>query len=62
MNERIESGIEQPGPAKRQMAVGAAVEVRNRFVGNWCHGFEVLDHLDGGYVIRRVSDRTVLLR
>jgi hypothetical protein len=40
--------------------VGAAVEVRNRFVGKWCNGFEVADHADGGYVIRRVSDRAVL--
>ena len=56
MNERVEGGIEQRGPAKRQLDVGAAVEVRNRFVGKWCHGFEVADHVDGGYVIRRVSD------
>jgi hypothetical protein len=42
------------------LGVGAAVEVRNRFVGKWCAGFEVADHVDGGYVIRRVSDRAVL--
>ena len=60
MNERVEPGIEQRGPPERRMDVGAAVEVRNRFVGKWCHGFEVADHVDGGYVIRRVSDRAVL--
>jgi hypothetical protein len=60
MNERVEGGIEQRRPPKRQLDVGAAVEVRNRFVGKWCHGFEVADHVDGGYVIRRVSDRAVL--
>ena len=59
MNERVD-GVEQRGPAKRQLDLGAAVEVRNRFVGKWCHGFEVADHVDGGYVIRRVSDRVVL--
>ena len=60
MNERVEGRIEQRGQPKRQLDVGAAVEVRNRFVGKWCHGFEVADHVDGGYVIRRVSDRAVL--
>jgi hypothetical protein len=52
--------LEQRGPQNRQLDVGAEVEVRNRFVGKWCHGFEVADHVDGGYVIRRVSDRAVL--
>jgi hypothetical protein len=26
----------------------------------WCHGFEVADQVDGGYVIRRVSDEAML--
>ena len=60
MNERVEGGIEQRGPPQRRLDVGAPVEVRNRFVGKWCHGFEVADHVDGGDVIRRVSDRVVL--
>lgn len=60
MNERVEGGIEQPRPPKRRLDVGAAVEVRNRFVGKWCHGFEVADHVGGGYVLRRVSDRATL--
>jgi hypothetical protein len=60
MNERVEGGIEQRRPPKHQLDEGATVEVRNRFVGKWCHGFEVANHVDGGYVIRRVSDRVVL--
>jgi hypothetical protein len=62
MNERVESGIEQRGPQNRRLDVRAPVEVRNRFVGKWCHGFEVADHVDGGYVIRRVPDRAMGLR
>ena len=60
MNERVEVAFEQRGPPTRQLDIGAAVEVRNRFVGKWCHGFEVVDHVDAGYVIRRMSDRAVL--
>jgi hypothetical protein len=60
LNEPLESGIERHRPPKRQLDVGAAVEVRNRFVGMGCHGFEVVDQVDGGYVIRRVSDRAVV--
>jgi hypothetical protein len=60
LNEPVESGIERDGPANRRLDVGASVEVRNRFVGMWCHGFEIIDQVDGGYVIRRVSDRAVV--
>jgi hypothetical protein len=60
MNERVEGRIGQRGQPKRQLDVGAAVEVRSRFVGKWCHGFEIADHVAAGYVIRRVSDRAVL--
>jgi hypothetical protein len=60
MNDLNERDIEQRGQPKRQLDVGASVEVRSRFVGKWCHGFEVADHFDGGYVVRRVSDRVVL--
>jgi hypothetical protein len=59
VNEQAESSIEIRRPLW-QLDVGAAVEVRNRFVGMWCHGFEVADQVDGGYVIRRVSDRAML--
>jgi hypothetical protein len=60
MNEGVEGVIEGRPPPNRQLDVGAAVEVRNRFVGMWCHGFEVADQVDGGYVIRRVSDEAML--
>ena len=60
VNEHVEGGIEQGGPPKRQLDVGVAVEVRDRFVGKWCHGFEIVDHVDGGYILRRVSDRAVV--
>jgi hypothetical protein len=58
-NEHVERGVERRKPT-RQLDVGAAVEVRNRFVGMWCHGFEVADQVDGGYVVRRVSDEAML--
>lgn len=60
MTVRGEDGIERRGWPTWLLGVGAAVEVRNRFVGKWCHGFEVADHTDGGYKVRRVSDRAVL--
>lgn len=59
VDEPAESGIGRRRPPRR-LDVGAAVEVRNRFVGMWCHGFEIADQVDGGYVIRRVSDREML--
>jgi hypothetical protein len=60
LNEHVERGVERRGPPTPPLDVGAAVEVRNRFVGMWCHGFEVVDQVDGGYVIRRVSDEAML--
>jgi hypothetical protein len=38
------------------LAPGSTVEVRNRFDGRWSPGFEVLEHLAGGYRVRRLSD------
>jgi hypothetical protein len=41
-------------------AVGMKVAVRNRYLGTWSAGFEVVAlHLDG-YSIRRTSDGAVL--
>ena len=42
------------------IAVGTPVEVRSRFVGSWSRGFEVADHRDGRYRIKRLSDGSVL--
>jgi hypothetical protein len=39
---------------------GTKVEVRDRFAHRWTRGFEVAEAVDGGYRIRRMSDRSVL--
>ena len=39
---------------------GTRVDVRNRFVGTWSHGFEVAEHVGTGYRVRRLSDNSVL--
>lgn len=41
-------------------AVGTSVDVKNRFVGTWSSGFEVAGHVQDGYLIRRLSDRSIL--
>jgi hypothetical protein len=49
----------QPG-AVATSDVGMKVAVRNRYLGTWCAGFEIVAlHLDG-YSIRRTSDGAVL--
>lgn len=40
--------------------VGTKVEVRRRFDQHWAKGFEVADHADDGYRLRRLSDGEVL--
>ena len=42
------------------LSPGTRVDVRNRFVGTWSHGFEVAEHVDGGYRVLRLSDGSVL--
>ena len=32
-----------------QLPEGTPVDVRNRFVGSWSHGFEVAERVQGGY-------------
>ena len=41
-------------------AVGTSVDVRNRFVGSWSSGFEVAGQVADGYLIRRMSDGSIL--
>lgn len=41
---------------------GTRVEVRNHFDQSWSSGFEVAGHEDGGYLVLRRSDGTVLPR
>jgi hypothetical protein len=39
---------------------GTRVEVRSRFDHSWTRGFEVVEHTENGYRIRRLSDGMVL--
>jgi hypothetical protein len=39
---------------------GTPVEVRNRFVGSWSHGFEIAGQSERGYRIKRLSDGSIL--
>ena len=41
-------------------AVGTSVDVKNRFVGSWSRGFEIAGHVEDGYLIRRLSDGSIL--
>jgi hypothetical protein len=43
-----------------ELPPGAPVDVRNRFVGSWSHGFEIAERVAGGYRVRRLSDGSVL--
>jgi hypothetical protein len=43
-----------------QLPEGTPVDVRNRFVGSWSHGFAVAERVQGGYRVRRLSDNSVL--
>jgi hypothetical protein len=53
------NATKQPGSAPSP-EVGMKVAVRNRYLGTWSAGFEVVAlHLDG-YSIRRTSDGAVL--
>jgi hypothetical protein len=40
--------------------VGTSVDVKNRFIGTWSSGFEVAGLCEQGYLIRRISDGSVL--
>ena len=40
--------------------VGMMVEVRGRYLGNWCRGFEVAEILYEGCRVRRCSDQSML--
>ena len=48
------------GPAGTALAPGTRVDVRNRFVGTWSHGFEVAERVGDGYRILRLSDGSIL--
>ena len=53
-------GTSAASPSQESLAPGRHVEVRNRFTGAWSRGFELVEVVDGGYRIRRLSDGSVL--
>jgi hypothetical protein len=57
MSDRPLTARNYPGP-------GTRVEVRSRFDGAWCHGFEVAEVVDSlgqhAFRLRRLSDGAVL--
>jgi len=42
------------------LPVGTRVDVRDRFLGSWSKGFEVAEVVEGGYLLRRLSDGSIL--
>jgi hypothetical protein len=42
------------------LSPGTQVDVKNRYVRSWSSGFEVAASVEEGYLIRRMSDRSVL--
>lgn len=49
----------QPGNLQT-LPPGTPVQVFSRFSASWVSGFEIAISLDGGYQLRRLSDRAVL--
>ena len=49
-----------PTPLRGRLDVGLPVDVRSRYLGGWSHGFQVAEHVAGGYLIRRLSDGSIL--
>ena len=43
-----------------ELPVGTVVEVRERFRGRWSRGFVITESTVDGYLLRRLSDRSVL--
>jgi hypothetical protein len=41
-------------------AVGTSVDVKNRYIGSWSRGFEIAGHVEEGYLVRRLSDGSIL--
>ncbi len=58
MNEVL---IREPDNALEDvMQPGMRVEVRSRFDQSWARGFEIAEVVEGGYLVRRLSDGKVL--
>ena len=48
-------------PPMNELPSGVRVQVRSRFDGGWASGFQVFaPQPSGGYLVRRLSDRSVL--
>jgi hypothetical protein len=47
-------------PWRGVLPIGTRVEVRSRYRGSWSSGFEIEQTSDGGYWLRRESDRYLL--
>ena len=52
-------------PRRQQIEAGTSIEVRARFDGRWCAGFEVADLVEADastvrYRVRRTSDGAIL--
>ena len=50
------TGAEPDDSAEGVIPAGTEVEVRNRYQGEWCTGFEVVDSTADGYLVRRSAD------
>src|ERR1700736_6738245 len=50
-------GQQEPTP---RLPAGVPVQVRNRFDGAWSSGFQLLVAQPNGYLVRRLSDGSVL--
>ena len=44
------------GPNSALLTSGTHVEIKSTFEPRWATGFEVIDHTDAGYRVRRLSD------
>jgi hypothetical protein len=55
-----DSDASDESDADTLLAPGTRVEVRRRFDAKWARGFEVVDHTDGLYHLRRMSDGATL--
>jgi hypothetical protein len=42
------------------LAAGTPVDVKNRYIRSWSSGFEVAALVESGYLIRRMSDQSIL--
>lgn len=57
----VDTVIDGPGAQRiERLQPGTRVDVRDHFVGNWGRGFEVVEVLDTGVRLRRLSDGSVL--